>query len=768
MPISKRRKVKKRKKREHGPFFVRHPLSHIPHDSLVQGLTEIGLKHIDSFPALLAATIKNIQSAEPLQILASLAAYGLMGTISDSGETKSYKGDRFNQSHVELVQALVLQMHPDDISAAPPQASLIQELFDGLPDLGDAFSYRRMVNLAADHTAQEKAVLMLQEHLRLHTQVVRNWGFFDKVVRITTDLCQPIDSVFVDAVGLPGSTILGLFAHLVRRKEQMLSNRWTQLRPVFNERTPEGMARQYYEQNPQFREPPEALLAFIAENNLDTDQVKALLLYHADLSLADALTFSAATLASELNLQEAQVLSLLNRLSISFGELAEKDAEHFFLDNPVWVRPIINLGEGLYFCALPQGLFSFVFPIIESLLSQVPGHLSTYQQRRAHFLEGQIRSLFEQAFPGCEIASGYKWKDGQNKYENDLLVRIDSHLILVEAKSGSISWPALRGAPQRARRHVVDLFLEPSFQSFRLERKVLGVIESPSSDPGFADSFPVDLKNIRSVLRLSVTLEDFAVLQSNIQFVKEAGWTDDATHPLAPCILLADLEIVFDVLELTASKLHYLKRRYEIQANMRYHGDELDLLGLYLQTGFNIGEAEFNNSMFELSFMSKRIDSYYTARAEGIKRSKPHPQLTQFWRDICLRLESRNFHQWSDVGVVVLQFSFDEQEKMERYFKRTKKNVLKNWRIDHHECSIVVIPNKHRSDALSFFAFREAERERRHERMQNIAGRIFDHAHVRRCIIFGVNIDSAQYPYSTLGVFFRGEETSAEATRADS
>jgi hypothetical protein len=93
---------------------------------------------------------------------------------------------------------------------------------------------------------------------------------------------------------------------------------------------------------------------------------------------------------------------------------------------------------------------------------------------------------------------------------------------------------------------------------------------------------------------------------------------------LAPCMLLADLEIVFDILELTALKIHYLKRRSELEANMNYMADEMDLLGFYLLTGFNIGEAEFSNNRFQLTGMSKNIDDYYTSLDNDIPATSPN------------------------------------------------------------------------------------------------------------------------------------------------
>ena len=38
-----------------------------------------------------------------------------------------------------------------------------------------------------------------------------------------------------------------------------------------------------------------------------------------------------------------------------------------------------------------------------------------------------------------------------------------------------------------------------------------------------------------------------------------------------------------------------------------------------------------------------------------------------------------------------------------------------------------------------------------------LIGSTFDHAHVTRCLVLGVNIDRSDYPYTTLMVFLRDE-----------
>lgn len=179
---------------------------------------------------------------------------------------------------------------------------------------------------------------------------------------------------------------------------------------------------------------------------------------------------------------------------------------------------------------------------------------------------------------------------------------------------------------------------------------------------------------------------------------------------------------------------------------------------IYLQSGFNVGEAEYSEHHFALVTMSKPIDRYYTALEEGIVTAKPAPRMTHWWKDICAKIEARDFHQWSDIANVLLSVSLEDQEAIARKFKQIAKNVHKNWRVRGHNCAIVMIPHRKRPDALAVVAFKERDKDSRHTRMENVAAEVFESSHVERCLVIGINIDKMHYPYSLIAVFFRGKE----------
>jgi hypothetical protein len=681
--------------------------------------------------------------------------------MSDDGKHKPLHKDRqFTQAHVELVQALFLTIPASDLVTNPPEASSIQSLFDTLPKLGESFSLQRMVIMEKERSPEQKAITLIQELLRLHTQSVRNWGYFDKVLRIVLDLYKPLDKTFVDHIGVSATGIVDTFLLLVRSSEKAVHFRIDALGQVWSEKNIRGAIRKYYQLNPHFADSPTDMIEIVERKRLTLDQVRFLILAHSDFLLPDVFTFSVETIANTLNIRKENLEEVFSRLSLSFGDLASRPLEHVFLNNPVWQKPLIKLSSGQYFCALPQLFFSFIRPILDELIADHQIVQRTCEERRAEFLECEIALLFTKAFPEAEIVTSYKWRDGDAEYENDLIVRVDSHLLLIEAKSGTVSWPALRGAPDRARKHFSDLFVAPSIQSARLAERVEAVIRHPEMRESHLPNLGVRLDQVHTVLRLSVTLEDLATIQANLHTLRGTGWLP-AQHKLAPCFLLSDLEIIFEMLESAGQKLHYLRRRTELAGSLKTLGDELDHLGLYLGTGFNLGDAEFSGATLQLVGMSKAVDEFCMARAEGVIASKPQCRLSQWWSQICEAVERRKFHQWSDVYSILLSMSFEDQEKVEKAFAKLKIGLRGgNLEDPVNEDTLFVIPSAPKADAIALYAFRDEDSSSRYDRMRGIASETFGHANVSRCIVVGINIDKDVYPYSTLAVFFSGDHPS--------
>src|SRR5690606_15502349 len=127
---------------------------------------------------------------------------------------------------------------------------------------------------------------------------------------------------------------------------------------------------------------------------------------------------------------------------------------------------------------------------------------------------------------------------------------------------------------------------------------------------------------------------------------KAVGWVP-ADHDLAPTILISDLGCITDILENPLQVLHYLAERSFFQKAFDLLGDELDFLGLYLVTGFNLAAMQRKDMRFVPSGMSAPLDRYYTSRDAGIRLPKPKMILRPTFARIIAHLADKRPSGWT-------------------------------------------------------------------------------------------------------------------------
>lgn len=737
-----------------GPVFVKHPFSGIPKDELQPALVAYAKKCASDFEHLLDGLLATLRASNPLEVLAILAAHGGR-VINEHGASRTViKDSQFNQSHLELAQAFSLTIPQGDIVAEPPHPAAIQRLFDDLPRLAEAFTLKRMVVMEQERSSQEAAVQAVQELLRMHTQSVRHSAYFNRAVNLIHEVYGPVDEFVATYTGLSVTQTTAIFERRVRSVAQSIENHLHQISAIARQGSVRTMVQKYYELNPQFDDGPDGMIEVMEKHKFEREQALSLIISHCNYRLPDQFVFTAATYAAEIGESEANVKSLLDRLSLSLGDLRDEDKQRLPLDNPVWRKPLIQLGSGTYYCVSPETYFAFQRQILDELIGDNDGVRHKCKARRAEFLETKVAEVFARAFPSAEIVTDFEWKDDDTVFQNDVVVRIDSHLVIVEAKSGVVSWPALRGAPDRARKHINELLVQPSIQSARLAARLRAAIQADHEGFAGTSSNILNLRGVHTVFRVSVTLEDFAMAQSNAHVLKDTGWLP-SDHKLAVCVLLTDLEAVFDVLEPVGQKLNYLLRRTELAEQCETVGDELDHLGLYLMTGLNLGKPDCPIGPLVLTGMSEPIDAYFVARAEGFDVKKPRRRMSRWWVTLCEAIERRAFPRWTDATNVILRLAPEEQERMERWFKKVKVRVRAGRADAMKSNAVVSLPGPMWSSALVLLAVRDVEMSRRQQYVNSLASQAFEEPKVASCMVIVVNIDHEEMPYASLAMSVR-------------
>lgn len=686
----------------------------------------------------------------PLVMLSQMSCYGLsVGVDETAGVTTLDSDSELLQFHVEILQALSLQLEPCELSGEPFGPDVLMQVWNNVKTLCSMHNFRRLIPAGVDLPDNEKSVASVQRLIRGATQAVRNWGYHSQVKRIARELYRPLDAQLLQARGFSTSDVFDVFEAMVTKVESKHAAHVEALAGVFrssgtdrrrlvkNFHTLIGLGKEEAEQ-------------FIEDANVEEtplDGVRAMVIAHYDLRLPRVYTFPVAELAESLGLDKDRVSAILDEYALGWGALSGYETERLHLSNPVWEKPLVKLGEGEYFCALPGIFFSFVIPCMEAILSPFAAAVS---DRRTKYLESKVAQIVERRFPTSNTQRNFKWVEDEKTYETDLIVLIDSFALVIECKSGKVTPPALRGAPDRLRKRIQELLIDPNLQSSQLKTRIEFLSSNPTATDPIRQEIGYDLSKVRKVVRVSVCLEDFGTMQSSLKQLEDTGWLPTDFVP-CPTMNLADFETVFDVLEHPVQILHYLMKREAIETSVGYRADEIDLLGLYLTTLLDIGEIEPGVKL-SLTGMSDPLDTYYNSLDAGVRLAKPLPAISPLFASIFSQLEQRNPDRWTEIGVALNMFSPDDQNRITKGLAKLKKRVHKNWRTPGHENMLVLTPSKASSYALAYVMFKDGNAAEGRQFMEYAAATALETDHVQTVVVIGKNIDRDAAAYDAIAL----------------
>ena len=753
----KKRRRRKSKGRRPGrtlaPTFhvLRNPFENLSHEQLRLAIEEIAGNSEEKYQEALSELRVILRKHYPLLVLSNMAYHGLRVPVDETAGISTLDSDfEIFPFHVEILQALSLQIDPDELSGEPCRPDVLAQVWDHVKTLCVAHNFRQLDPTGVDLADDEKTVALAQWLMRGKTQAVRNWGYHSQMKRIARELYRPFDARLLESRGYSASQIVDVFEAMLTGVETRQTAHHKTLRDLFRSsgEDPRLLVENYHELIGLDKEKTERFIERFEVENRPLRDVGAMIIANYDLRLPDAFTFLASDIAESLGLDEESVSAILDEYALAWGALRAYETEHLHLSNPVWEKPLVKLGGGEYFCALPVSFFSFVIPCMEAVLSPFAAAVS---ERRAEYLESKVAGIVKRRFPDSNVKRNFKWVENGTTYETDLIAFIDSFALVIECKSGKVTPPALRGAPGRLRRHIQELLIDPNLQSMRLKKRIEFLSTHPSETDPIRDDIGYDLERIRKVVRVSVCLEDFGAIQSSLKQLEDTGWLPADFAP-CPTMNLADFETIFDILDHPVQILHYLMKRESVEASVGYLADEIDLLGLYLTTLLEIGDVKPGVDM-AFTGMSAPLDTYYNSLDAGVTLDKPRPAISPLFASIFSQLEQRNAARWTEIGVALNMFSPDDQRRITKMLVKLRKGVHRNWRKQGHKNMVICIPSKSSGYALGYVMFKNGNADERLNIMEHAAATAFESDHVRTAVVVGQNIDQDDVAYCSIALF---------------
>ncbi len=650
-------------------FQPSYPWDGLDDSEVKQSFHDMASQAKIEFTELLTRLRELICLCNPLQTLAHLEFYDC--TFLDQPGRKKKSNPEYEpipQVGIELFQALFLATPITDLNVRVTPHHILSEINSVLNKISQVYMIMDLYDVdASDDELMSKNILTHQT--RHHTFYVRNAGFCNQTISILKGLFGRLDGEFFAKTGVSLSGLVEMWVNLSKRYEERINDRMVKMREVIRVEDSLGVIDKYCLEFNKTHADRNVLLDKLSANEGLVDAARYICINDADLSLMSLYQFYIEDFIDCYPgvIEKESLRLILMQWSHPVEGLINQNADYFFLDNPIWRKPIIHVdGCEWFYWPIIQIFQSFGLEMMEGLVSMFPELEVKYQQQvRAEYLESCTVKMFSEAIPKAEIIQNARWIDASSNrsFETDILLIIDSVALIVECKSGRITSPTKRGSLSRMKKDVKKLIEEASEQSLRLSLLIqdskIGILFQPK----VGKCFNLDPKNIQTIIRLTVTLDFFGPLACDTWSMQQAGVLSKIANGV-PTVSLVDLENILLLLPMPSQQLHYLKRRGEIDGRLRATGDEMELLAFYLATGFNMGGVEFDDDKhIAFTGLFDQIEPYLFARSIGKNVVKPRLKLCPEWIGWLEAFDKRAFKNWTIASFILLGVSYDDQIK---------------------------------------------------------------------------------------------------------
>lgn len=681
------------------------------------------------------------KKVNPLSLIAILSMQALVTGVNKEGNLVE-KHHGIEQFHIEILQAIFLSIPSEELGHFPPAPNVTSELIEKITSLGSHASVSRFPISLNDTTTEEKAIEGIQVLLRTSTQSIRNWSYQDKMKNLTSELYSKFEKDINNNFEFKPNDVISLFDTLMNAIQGRIDS-WLDIIHELrksknkNELIPDYCKLMGFDSD--------YISSMMSDSQLDIssmkkEEIQMLVLAHHQLKLIDCYSFSIEELSTLTSLNNEIIHKIVDKFSFNTSSLTGNNREFFFLDNPVWSKPIISHNDALI-CYIPQLFFAYSHDCFISLTKGI--NKEKVKRIKAKYLEDKIEEIILRRFPESQTKSGLKWSQDGREYETDLVTFIDSFMIIIEAKSHKVNKAALRGATKTVKRQFDEMIIEPNIQSKRLRDKILYLKDNPDIEDNLREQLPVSLDDINNVIRMSITLEDFGTMQTNIDKFHKTDWMP---HDYEPCVSMtvSDFECITDILEHPIEIINYLTRRSNLSNRINVLGDELDYLGLYCEDRLSFSNEMMDESTeVSITGMSSKIDLYFQLKEKGIDCAKPKPEMLPFFKDILVQIESRTFKGWTDLGNSLCMLNLDEQKTLLRMYKDLERNVPRTFHIGTHNNMIIYTPNELSDTSICIIVYKNDNSSKRQDYIEHAVNTALEAMHVNNVMVIAKNIDTA-------------------------
>ncbi len=480
------------------------------------------------------------------------------------------------------------------------------------------------------------------------------------------------------------------------------------------------------ERGTQAREARQSLMAAVADPAADTgddwardivqalremppteaeQRVDGMLMAWIGHELGRTMSFTASDLAELTGSDVTEVDAYLSAFSIEFGSLPAHGGEVDIED--VRARPIVADGHGRNLCVSAPSLIWALRPFIESALKDHDASaFERFERHRRAMVERRATAALARAVQAdWEYTEVHYNGSGANENgEVDGLVRVDTALLIVEAKASSMR-PSARRLAQDSFRDWLKKEITKAAQQTRRAREML---LDQNSELAITDRsgrpLTLELDGVRHTFELIVVLEDLSSVAPSAWQLADAGLLPTERTPLL--ISLHDLELICEVVERPCELIHYLQRRRRVdELRCAIAPDELDYFMHYLMFGLFWEPAPDGPPSAPVQLLShtEGLDSYFFFRRGVRKAHAPRPSVKHHRdvADLLDCLEASKAPGRLDPALAILDFNEKGRRKIASSLMALKRRSVLDGAIHdatigtgHHAVTVMTAPPK--------------------------------------------------------------------------
>ena len=419
------------------------------------------------------------------------------------------------------------------------------------------------------------------------------------------------------------------------------------------------------------------------------------------------------------DINHSQLETLMSYLLLDSQPFTFSDIEQVLLHRKARRRPFSPVARGRYLCACPDSLLLDPALLVFEVASQIGLVKESVFRKIATNLEQKAFGLFSKSLPSANVFSNVKWKlaNSDDVYEVDLLVYIDGHLLVVEAKSGRVTEPSLRGSESRLKRDVHKLVGHAGEQVLRFIDKLpeLEFIQ------GITDEVSDKVKTLsgEDVYGVIVTQHQLGYMS-----IGTASINDNPIRSIS----IQELEIVFESMHSEAERLFYFNWRKRFEKSMMIV-DEITLINKYINSEFDSLQTVYRSVLYDYELFRMGELEQLTGR-----------RFTPRWVNIIQAFKRDCKDNWLWLSFHLLGVDYKEQLAFEEQLDVLRERVLTDGAGMKAPCmfSVLLVPSLDKTVAICPGICVNANSEERNRAMSNAAEQVLGYKNADVIFVFGI------------------------------